>query len=755
MNNKWIYYSTMLLALASCSKIQEELVEPQVETTPVTNSGIVVNTVIPVTKTTISEDGDAYKMAWEGNENAKLLERRVPDSYTIAGYDSNNAVLTGEKMAFSFGPLTTPPEGQQTGYDIVCPKNAFVSSNALKAKLNIPANQTPKAGTPDPAASLLCGRVDGTFDVQPSSVNASFGHLAAYGRMNLRGVPSEESITSITIEAEDCDIAGQLEYNTYNGTISNTSVTTENAITLDGTNLTANPSGFDVWFACKPFTLAAGKKLTITTVTSASTHTAVLTAGVDIVFTAGIVTEFPASADTYTVTFDTQGGSVVAPKIVRKGYAVSAPADPTKEGTLAEGLYLGDIEDAEQGALFVGWCTDPECTVDYDFSTPVTGDLTLYAKWDTQTPIAHGIAEPDDDTWNAGNDYPYYGLTYVNNQSLASETHYTIVMNSNCTVWNKSVTLNNANAVVRIIGKTSERTISRSNLNTVFNVTAGTLIMGKNLKCTYTGTQNNPFFNVNGAGATLVFDEGCTFDGTGKTLPTGKGIIDVNGDGAKFILNGGKITGCTFSYRPVNVKHLDAQFIINDGSIDNNTFNTVLYQSDWAETSDRKTQFVMNGGSISNNIFSNYLIYLKNDHRVVQITGGEITNNTASGDEAAMAPIYVTNGRLSISGGEISGNSVEITNGTGLAAGAIFVSGWANDAGSEFYVEKTGGIIEGNSASRTVAAESTGRLGQQLLYSVGTNRYKRDADIAAGTAFNTNHYAGSFGGFWTTASSAE
>ena len=328
-------------------------------------------------------------------------------------------------------------------------------------------------------------------------------------------------------------------------------------------------------------------------------------------------------------------------------------------------------------------------------------------------------------------------------------------MDGDCTVWGGSITLNNANAVVRIIGKTSERTISRSKLYTVFNVTAGTLIMGKNLKCTYNGTQNNPFFNVNGAGATLIFDDGCTFDGAGKTLPTGKGIIDVNGEGAKFILDGGRITGCTFSYRPVYVKHLDAQFIINDGSIDNNVFNSVLYQSDWAETNARKNQFVMNGGSISDNTFSNYLIYLKNDHRVVQITGGEIKNNTASGDQAAMAPIYVTNGRLSISGGEISGNSVELTNGTGLAAGAIFVSGWANGADSEFYVEKTCGIIEGNSASRTVAAESTGRLGQQLLYSVSSNRYKRDADIAAGVTFNTNHYAGSFGGFWTTASSAE
>ena len=750
-NNKVFFVGLALTTLmaVSCNKEQDILTE-----TPSGGRTLIVNAGIPAeTKVAIAKDGSVYKMSWEATgETAKLLERRLTN-WSMNTFDSNSAVVSGEGIAFSFDIGAVEDPAEDKGYDIIYPRSAYISGNSLRATLELPASQTPRAGSPDPAASLLCGRVDGTFATRPASVNATFGHLAAYVKMNLKGIASSETITSISLATEDIDIAGRLEYNTNSGTISNSSVTEEYTITLAGDNLTADPAGFDVWFACKPFTLSAGKTLTITTVTNVATHTAVLTAAVDVLFQTGKVTELPGFSDTYTVTFDSNGGSAVASKVVRKGYTVSAPADPTKSGSLAEGLYLGDIEDAEQGALFVGWCTDPECTVDYDFSTPVTGDLTLYAKWDTQTPIAHGIAEPDDDTWNAGNDYPYYGLTYVNNQSLASETHYTIVMNSNCTVWNKSVTLNNANAVVRIIGKTSERTISRSNLNAVFNVTAGTLIMGKNLKCTYTGSQDNPFFNVNGAGATLIFDDGCTFDGTGKTLPTGKGIIDVNGDGAKFVLDGGRITGCAFSYRPVRLQSVGAQFIINGGSIDNNSFAVPIYESMWSD-GPQMNPFIMTGGSISDNTFVSSIIYVRHGKWEILISGGEIKNNTASGDAALMAPILMTKGRLMMTGGEISGNSVQSTSASALAAGAILYAGWANESSSENYLYKTGGVIEGNTASRTVTP-ATGFRGNQLLYTAsatgGSFKFKRDADVPAGTVFDTNQY-GSYKSFWTAAS---
>lgn len=73
----------------------------------------------------------------------------------------------------------------------------------------------------------------------------------------------------------------------------------------------------------------------------------------------------PAPVVKYTVTFNSNGGSEVSAKQVESGKTVSKPANPTKEG-----------------ANFDGWYTDDGTFENaYDFSTPVTGDLDLYAKW--------------------------------------------------------------------------------------------------------------------------------------------------------------------------------------------------------------------------------------------------------------------------------------------------------------------------------------------------------------------------------------
>lgn len=65
-----------------------------------------------------------------------------------------------------------------------------------------------------------------------------------------------------------------------------------------------------------------------------------------------------------TVTFSVDGGSEIAPVKVAKGNAVAQPADPKKTE-----------------AVFGGWYTDELLTEAYDFATPVTADITLYAKW--------------------------------------------------------------------------------------------------------------------------------------------------------------------------------------------------------------------------------------------------------------------------------------------------------------------------------------------------------------------------------------
>lgn len=73
-----------------------------------------------------------------------------------------------------------------------------------------------------------------------------------------------------------------------------------------------------------------------------------------------------ADAALRTVRFEANGGSAVAAQSVKSGAKAAAPAAPVRAGY-----------------TFQGWFTDSACTKAYDFSVPVTADLTLYAGWKT------------------------------------------------------------------------------------------------------------------------------------------------------------------------------------------------------------------------------------------------------------------------------------------------------------------------------------------------------------------------------------
>ncbi|MBR2363262.1 MAG: SUMF1/EgtB/PvdO family nonheme iron enzyme, partial [Spirochaetaceae bacterium] len=71
----------------------------------------------------------------------------------------------------------------------------------------------------------------------------------------------------------------------------------------------------------------------------------------------------------YTVTFNANGGSEVAPQIVESGQKVAKPEDPTKDGWVFDGWYTSK----DEGTTLADTA--------YDFDTPVEGDITLYAAW--------------------------------------------------------------------------------------------------------------------------------------------------------------------------------------------------------------------------------------------------------------------------------------------------------------------------------------------------------------------------------------
>lgn len=115
--------------------------------------------------------------------------------------------------------------------------------------------------------------------------------------------------------------------------------------------------------------------------------------------------DFTPSPTTYTVTFDSNGGSAVTAQAVENGTTVIPPANPTKEGY-----------------VFVGWYSDNTLENVYDFSTAVTANITLYAKWNLISEndqlfvsVDAHISLPNEDSIVVD---PESGIEFVNNELI-------------------------------------------------------------------------------------------------------------------------------------------------------------------------------------------------------------------------------------------------------------------------------------------------------------------------------------------------
>lgn len=93
-----------------------------------------------------------------------------------------------------------------------------------------------------------------------------------------------------------------------------------------------------------------------------------------------------APPETYTVEFNTNGGSEIPPVNITSGDLVDRP-DPNPTN--------GDL-------IFVGWFDDDTLTTEFDFNTPITSNTTIYAKWDepASPPVDPGEDPVDEKTYN-------------------------------------------------------------------------------------------------------------------------------------------------------------------------------------------------------------------------------------------------------------------------------------------------------------------------------------------------------------------
>lgn len=74
-----------------------------------------------------------------------------------------------------------------------------------------------------------------------------------------------------------------------------------------------------------------------------------------------------AAKQAYNVTFESNNGTKIPQQTIEEGSISTKPIDPTKDGY-----------------IFKGWFTDSNCTIEFNFTTPITDNITLYAKWEEE-----------------------------------------------------------------------------------------------------------------------------------------------------------------------------------------------------------------------------------------------------------------------------------------------------------------------------------------------------------------------------------
>ena len=112
----------------------------------------------------------------------------------------------------------------------------------------------------------------------------------------------------------------------------------------------------------------------------------------------------------YTTKFDftkpITSNTTVYAKWTAKNYEVSFITEHGKTPTSQNVKYNGTANDpgklTEEGYTFIGWYTDHTCTTEFKFSTPITGDTKVYAKWKKNAPVL-----PDTYTLNVSGAFVY------------------------------------------------------------------------------------------------------------------------------------------------------------------------------------------------------------------------------------------------------------------------------------------------------------------------------------------------------------
>jgi len=313
-------FAAAAMALVSCAKESTTTKSEEAKTVK-----LVVNAGSPETKTVIDGTSVTWSESGESLYLGEVIDDGTPTEYTSTEYELADE---NKSATFSFD-LTENTSGSSYEYYAFYPSSAIsLVSKYYEFAVTLPTSQTVTTSSPDPEASIIMAT--STATEQPSSLDLSFSHLAAYGKMTLKSVSdivSGASSVVVTFYAEGEKVSGEYWYY-YGGDSEGTFTASNNGtnpkVDVDASSLSVDSNGnLVVCFACWPFDLASGESFTVSITADGSTYsrTVELSDSQELAFVAGQVSKFSVSGfaseskTTYTLVTDsdelTDGSEVI------------------------------------------------------------------------------------------------------------------------------------------------------------------------------------------------------------------------------------------------------------------------------------------------------------------------------------------------------------------------------------------------------------------------------------------------------------
>ena len=282
------------------------------------------------------------------------------DSYTVIFNSNGGSVVASQNVAYN-GTATAPDSPIRTGYsfagwysDAALTKyfsfsTPITSNITLYAKWTVNSNIYTVSFNSNGGSVVASQNVayNGTATAPASPIRTGYSFAGWYSDAALTKYFSFSTpITSNTTLYAKWTINGYtVSFNSNGGSAVASQHVAYNGTATAPVAPTRTGYTFVGWYS----------NAALTTVFSFSAH---VTSNIT------LYAKWTVNSNIYTVSFNSNGGSVVASQNVAYNGTATAPASPTRTGY-----------------TFAGWYSNSALTTTFSFSTPITSNTTLYAKW--------------------------------------------------------------------------------------------------------------------------------------------------------------------------------------------------------------------------------------------------------------------------------------------------------------------------------------------------------------------------------------